>query len=113
MAIVPHGRTGHTCRCVSSAPLVVDPTEPPSVETIVRGPDGKISAPALVLPGGVRICTDTFGADADAVEWWKDLAVAALYASLCYHGEESLSYSHQAERAEELSPCQPGSGLDR
>ncbi len=89
MAIMPDGRG---CRCAPGAPLVVDPTVPPSVETVPVGPGGKASAPVLVLPGGVRIYTDVFGADIDAVEWWKDLAVAALYASLCYQGEESLSY---------------------
>ncbi len=91
MAIVPDGRAGCGCRCASPTPLVVDPTESPSVETVPLGPGGKAQAPVLVLPGGVRICTDTFAADIDAVEWWKDLAVAALYASLCYQGEESLS----------------------
>ena len=91
MSIVPDGRTGCTCRCASHAPLVVDPTVSPSVDTVPVGPGGKASAPVLVLPG-VRICTDALGADADAVEFWKDLAVAALYASLCYQGDETLSY---------------------
>ncbi len=92
MAIMPDGRAGCGCRCAPRSPLVVDPTEPPSVETVPLGPGGKASMPVLVLPGGVRVCVDAFAADIDALEWWKDLAVAALYASLCYQGEESLSY---------------------
>ena len=91
MSIVHDGCTGCGCRCASHAPLVVDPAVSPSVETMPVGPGGRALAPVLVLPG-VRICTDALAADADAVEFWKDVAVAALYASLCYHGEESLSY---------------------
>ncbi len=99
MAIMPDGRAGCGCRCASNAPLTVDPTVPPSVETVPVGPGGKASAPVLVLPGGVRICVDGFAADIDAVEWFKDLAVAALYASLCYQGEESLSYQDESGSA--------------
>ncbi len=66
-------------------PLVVDPAEPPSVDVLLVGPGGKALMPVLVLPG-VRVCVDGLSTDIDAAEWWKDLGVAAIYASLCYQG---------------------------
>jgi hypothetical protein len=77
-----------SCTCQQRAPespLVVDPAKPPSVEVVLVGHGGKALMPVLVLPG-VRVCVDGLSADIDASEWWKDLAVAALYASLCYQG---------------------------
>ena len=65
-------------------PLVVDPTEPVSVEMVKVGPGGTALAPVLVLPGNVRICVDAYSTDADAVRWWYDLGSAAMSASLCY-----------------------------
>ncbi len=75
---------GPTCRHhAPEPPLVVDPAVPPSVDVVLVGPGGKPLMPVLVLPG-VRVCVDGLSTDTDAAEWFKDLAVAALYASLCY-----------------------------
>jgi hypothetical protein len=51
------------------------------VDVVPLGPGGKALMPVLVLPG-VRVCVDGFSTDIDAAEWWKDLGVAAIYASL-------------------------------
>jgi hypothetical protein len=79
------GHGGCSCRHTPEAPLAVNPTVPPSVDVVPVGPGGKALMPVLVLPG-VRVCVDGFSADIDASEWWKDLSVAAIYASLCYQG---------------------------
>ncbi len=87
MTIMSCGTAGCGCRCVPSAPLVVDPAEPVTVETLPVGPGGKALAPVLILPGGLRVYVDAFATDADAAGWWENLGTAALYAALCYQDE--------------------------
>ncbi len=74
---------GCSCRCTPDVPLVVDPTEPVSVEMVPVGLGGKARVPVLVLPG-VRLCVDAFSVGEDAAKWWYEVGNAAMSASLCY-----------------------------
>ncbi len=84
MTIVSCEATGHGCRCATTAPLVVDPTELASVGTVPVGPGGEALLPVLFLPGGLRIYVDASSTDIDDARWWHELGVAALLAAMHY-----------------------------
>ncbi len=92
MAIMADGQADRGGRYAPSAPLVVDPAEPASVETVPAGPGGAARVAVLVLPG-VRVCVDASSTDVDAARWWHELGVAALLAAMYYDEGECGSRS--------------------
>ncbi len=88
MAILACGCTGRRCRCAPPTPptpVVADPAEPVSLETVPVDPDGESFALVLGrLPAGVRIRVEATSTDATAVRWLHDLGVAALVLATRY-----------------------------
>jgi hypothetical protein len=72
----------NTARSFLSLTLWAHSDEPAVADQPPKWPDLFIIRPALILPGGVRVCVDHTMPDAAAARWFDRLAVEATYAAL-------------------------------
>jgi hypothetical protein len=82
MVILSDGTSGGGLRSNLSVVLIVNPSEPATMEQPPQRPDWFALRPSLVLPCGVRVCVDLASSDVAAAKWWDGVAVHAAYASM-------------------------------